>query len=139
MNAARRGLVLLTVVCTLVPALSGCTSAQPTAVCVPELSVAPDDPRPGRIVEVETVRACPGDLPDGARWEVRIQPDDARIPLARAFVRPDDQGRFAVSITVPPTIRPGAAIAHISNYWDYADCPDGASCAAASVTFDVRP
>ncbi|MFJ6652467.1 hypothetical protein ACIQLJ_06700 [Microbacterium sp. NPDC091313] len=117
--------------------LSGCASAQPTAACVPELSVTPSDPRPGRIVSVETVRACPIDLPDGARYEVRIHPQDDRIPIARAYVTPDADGSFAVSITVPPTIRAGATVAEISNYWEYATCPDGASCAAAEVVFDV--
>ncbi len=124
-------------VCALSP-LAAC-DAPTAAVCVPELSVTPDDPRPGRIVTVETVRGCPVDLPEGARWEVRIQPAGETIPLSRAFVRPAADGTFAVSITVPPTIRPGAAVAHISNFWDYAVCPDGASCAAAEVTFTVRP
>jgi hypothetical protein len=68
---------------------------------------------------------------------VRIQPADATIPIARAFVEPDADGAFSVEVTVPPTIRPGEAIAHISNYWDHAACPENASCAAASVTFDV--
>ena len=106
---------------------------------MPELSVTPSDPRPGRIVTVKTVRACAVDLPQGARFEVRIHPQDDRIPIARAFATPSEDGSFSVSITVPPTIRPGAAIAEISNYWDYATCHDSASCAAAEVVFDVSP
>ncbi|MGP3536552.1 hypothetical protein ACTU3I_17295 [Microbacterium sp. RD1] len=129
---------LCVAVVALTAPLVGCGPLPPGRTCVPELSVTPEDPRPGRIVTVETTHACPVDLPEGARWEVRIQPADERIPLARAFVRPHADGSFAVSITVPPTIAPGPAIAHISNYGEYAKCAEGASCAAASVTFDVR-
>lgn len=118
--------------------LAGCAPPAAPNVCVPELSVTPDDPRPGRIVTVETTRSCPGELPEGARWDVRIQPEGERIPIARASVDPEPDGSFAVSITVPPTIAPGRAVAHIANYWDYASCPGSASCAAAAVIFDVR-
>ena len=80
---------------------------------------------------------CP--LPAGAELTVRIQPVGETIPLAQARVTPDPDGSFAVSITVPPTIRPGQAVASISNYWDIATCPEGASCASAAVEFTVAP
>lgn len=119
--------------------LAGCSSSEPARVCVPEMSVTPSDPRPGRIVTVDTVRACPVDLPEGEKLEIRIHPADDRIPIARAFVRPDADGAFTVSITVPPTIRPGATVVEIANWWDYAACPDTASCAAAEGAFEVSP
>ncbi len=125
-------------VCALVGSTAvGCSHPAPSAVCVPELSVSPDHPRPGRIVTVSTVRACP--VAEGTKWNVRIQPDDAPIPLAQARVTPDADGSFEVSITVPPTIRPGGAIAWISDYWETVPCPDGASCASAEVRFTVEP
>ena len=116
--------------------LAGC-SVPPASVCVPSLSVSPDHPRPGRIVTVRTVEPCPLELPADAVLHVRIQPDDATIPIAQAAVRPDEDGSFEVSITVPPTIRPGRAIVWISDYWDYATCPAQASCASAEVAFVV--
>ncbi|WP_295794085.1 hypothetical protein, partial [uncultured Microbacterium sp.] len=78
-------------------------------------------------------------LPAGPELTVRIQPVGETIPLAQARVTPDPDGSFAVSITVPPTIRPGQAVASISNYWDIATCPEGASCASAAVEFTVAP
>ncbi|GEM_PF-1968152 len=125
--------MLLVVVCA---PLTSCLSA-PSTVCVPTLTVDPDNPRPGRIVTVSTTDACP--LPAGAELTVRIQPVGETIPLAQARVTPDPDGSFAVSITVPPTIRPGRAVASISNYWDIATCPEGASCASAAVEFTVAP
>ncbi len=116
--------------------LTGC-GLPPASVCVPTLAVSPENPRPGRIVTVSTVHPCPVELPQDAVWHVRIQPADATIPLAQAEVRPDAGGSFEVSITVPPTIAPGQAIAWISDYWDYAVCPDNASCASAEVAFEV--
>ncbi|KAA9144064.1 hypothetical protein F6B41_22350 [Microbacterium lushaniae] len=133
---SRRSAVALALSILAGATIAGCASSTPEQVCVPELAVTPDAPRPGRIVTVQTVRACPAE--EGVRWEVRIQPEDATIPLARAFVEPEADGSFAVRITVPPTIGAGPAIAHIANYWESATCPDGASCAAASVTFEVR-
>jgi hypothetical protein len=125
-------------VCALVGSTAvGCSGPAPSVVCVPELSVSPDHPRPGRIVTVSTVRACP--MAEGTEWNVRIQPDDARIPLAQARVTPDADGSFEVSITVPPTIRPGGAIAWISDYWETVPCPGSASCASAEVRFTVEP
>jgi len=117
--------------------LPGCVSASgpPSAVCVPELSVSPENPKPGRIVTVATTSACP--TPEGTEWFVRIQPDGERIPLAHARVEPASDGSFEVSITVPPTIHPGTAIAWIANYWDTQECPEGASCASAEVRFTV--
>lgn len=109
--------------------------AEPSRVCVPTLAVDPDNPRPGRIVAVSTTNACP--LPGGAELTVRIHPAGETIPLAQARVTPNPDGSFSVSITVPPTIRPGQAVASISNYWDIATCPEGASCAAAAVEFTV--
>ncbi|MEF2255283.1 hypothetical protein [Microbacterium schleiferi] len=109
--------------------------AEPSRVCVPTLTVEPDNPRPGKIVTVSTTDACP--LPDGAELAVRIRPLGEPIPLAQARVTPEPDGSFSVSITVPPTIRPGQAVASISNYWDIATCPEGASCAAAEVEFTV--
>lgn len=115
-------------------ALVGCAPVT-SRVCVPELSVTPEDPKPGRIVTVETVRACP--TASDTLWRVRIQPEGKSIPLAEARVTPDADGSFSVSITVPPTIAPGAAIASIANYWDTQECPEGASCAPAQVSFTV--
>ena len=134
----RRGGAAVALSVLLGAMIAGCAPSSPEQVCVPELAVTPENPRPGRIVTVQTVRACPVVADEGVRWEVRIQPEDATIPLARAFVEPEADGSFAVRITVPPTIGPGPAIAHIANYWESATCPDDASCAAASVTFDVR-
>ncbi len=117
-------------------ALPGCvTASPPSAVCVPELTVAPENPKPGRIVTVATTHACPA--PDDVEWVVRIQPEGERIPLAQARVEPDADGSFEVSITVPPTIHPGTAIAWIANYWETVECPDGASCAAPEEEFTV--
>lgn len=116
--------------------LTGCGSPS-DSVCIPTLAVTPENPRPGRIVTVRTVHPCPVDLPRDAVWHVRIQPVDAGIPLAQAEVRPDADGSFEVSITVPPTIGPGRAIAWISDYWDYAVCPDDARCTSAEVAFEV--
>lgn len=134
-----REIVLAAVaVCAFVGATAvGCSAPAPSSVCVPELSVSPDHPRAGRIVTVSTVRACP--VLEGTEWNVRIQPDDARIPLAQARVAPEADGSFEVSITVPPTIRPGGAIAWISDYWEIVPCPDGASCAPAETRFTVAP
>lgn len=137
MTATRRRGTALALLGLVLTALAGCSAAADT-VCVPELSVTPDQPRAGRIVTVATTRSCAGALPEGERWEIRIQPADARIPLARAFVDPDPDGSFSVRITVPPTIGAGPAVARIADYWDHATCPAGASCADASVTFEVR-
>jgi len=117
--------------------LPGCvpTSDPPSAVCIPELSVSPENPKPGRIVTVATTNPCPAS--EGTEWAVRIQPDGERIPLAQARVEPDADGSFEVSITVPPTIHPGPAIAWIANYWETQECPDEASCAPAEVRFTV--
>ena len=71
--------MLLVVVC---PPLTSCLSA-PSTVCVPALTVDPDNPRPGRIVTVSTTDACP--LPAGAELTVRIQPVGETIPLAQAL------------------------------------------------------
>ncbi|MEZ3160835.1 hypothetical protein AB1K54_09860 [Microbacterium sp. BWT-B31] len=129
-------LAALAVAALALGALPGClASGPPASVCVPELTVTPDDPKPGRIVTVATTHACP--VPDGTEWVVRIQPAGKPIPLAEAKVKPDGDGSFEVSITVPPTIGPGSAIAWIANYWDTAQCPSGASCASAEVTFTV--
>ncbi|NYE20602.1 hypothetical protein [Microbacterium immunditiarum] len=118
-------------------ALPGCvsTSDPPSAVCVPELSVSPDNPKPGRIVTVATTHPCPA--PEGTEWVVRIQRVDERIPLAQARVKPEPDGSFEVSITVPPTIHPGTAIAWISNYWDTVECPGGGSCVSPEEEFTV--
>ena len=65
--------------------LPGCVpTSDPPAVCVPELSVSPENPKPGRIVTVATTNPCPA--PEGTEWVVRIQPDGERIPLAQARV-----------------------------------------------------
>ena len=136
MRASLRALLLAGLVGAIGLPLSGCGSP-PVSVCVPTLAVSPENPRPGRVVTVKTVHPCPVNLPEGAVWHVRIRPDDATVPLAQAEVRPEADGSFEVSITVPPTIRPGRAIAWISDYWDYAECPDRASCASAEVGFEV--
>src|SRR3546814_10995197 len=110
----------------VVAGLAGCSLPADTA-CVPELSVTPDEPRPGRIVTVATARACADALPEGERWEIRIQPADKAITVARAFVDPEPDGSFTVRITVPPTIRPGPAVAHLATSSAFASCPRSAS------------
>jgi hypothetical protein len=134
MNRCLRIAATATLVVLACSALTACL-AEPSRVCVPTLTVDPDEPRPGRIVTVSTTDACP--LPESAELTVRIHPVGEPIPLAQARVTPDPDGSFSVSITVPPTIRPGQAVASISNYWDIATCPEGASCAAAEVEFTV--
>lgn len=116
-------------------ALCGCGPAPAASVCVPELAVSPERPKPGRIVIVSTTNPCP--VPQGTRFALRIQPADARIPIAQARAEPSADGSFEVSITVPPTIEAGDAIAWISNYWEVVECPEGASCASALVSFVV--
>lgn len=138
MTAARRPGAVLALLGLVLAGSAGCGPSGGVA-CVPELSVTPDDPRPGRIVTVGTTRACAGALSEGERWEVRIQPADRPIPVARAFVDPEPDGTFTVRITVPPTIGPGPAIAHIANYRVDTPCPGSARCAAPSVTFEVQP
>ena len=64
--------MLLVVVCA---PLTSCLSA-PSTVCVPTLTVDPDNPRPGRIVTVSTTDACP--LPAGAEQPGAILESDVR-------------------------------------------------------------
>lgn len=118
-------------------AACGTVGPAPDRVCVPELHVTPENPRPGRIVTVTADPACP--TPAGTEWTLRIQPADGRIPLSQAIVRPDADGTFSTEITVPPTIAPGPAIVWITDYWDDRECPDGASCASTEGRFTVVP
>lgn len=138
MARARRALTVVAVLAVATPA-SACSgfSGPPPSVCVPVLRVEPENPRPGRIVTVTADPACP--TTDGVEWTVRIRPADARIPLAQAIARPDADGTFSVEITVPPTMPAGAATVWITDYWDTAECPDGASCASAEGSFTVAP
>jgi hypothetical protein len=119
--------------------LAGCAAwvAPPASVCVPELHIEPQDPRPGRIVTVTADPACPA--AEGTEWTLRIQPEDKPIPLAQAIAKPAADGTFSVEITVPPTMPAGPAIVWLTNYWDTVDCPDTASCAAAEGRFTVSP
>lgn len=138
--ANTRRMLLLGAMLTL-PALAatGCSGAfgPPPSVCVPELRVEPENPRPGGIVTVTADRTCP--TTEGMQWILRLQPDDARTPLAQAVAHPDVDGAFSVEITVPPTMPPGRAIVWITNYWDALECPGGASCASAEGYFTVAP
>lgn len=109
----------------------------PPSLCVPGLRVEPEGPRPGDLVTVTPDQNCP--VPEGTEWTIRIQPEDARVPLSEATVRPDADGSFALKITVPATIAPGRALVWITNYWDTAECPDGASCVSAEGYFTVEP
>ncbi len=115
--------------------LAACAPAhEASAGCVPALTVTPADPDPGEIVTVTTSRACRITLPEGAVWKVRIRPADAPIPLAQASVRPDDDGSFTLSITVPPTMPEGPAIVWIDNYTEFAPCADSDDCAQGRFT-----
>lgn len=120
-----------------VGALGACASLPPASVCVPELRIEPQTAHPGDTVTVATEHACPRAVPEGIDYEVHIQPDDATSPRATASVSPESDGSFEVTITVPPDMPPGRAIAWISNFWDYAECPDNASCASAEGYFEV--
>ena len=135
----RRGVRSLVVLGLLAAALPGCGTSlvPPDAVCVPELHVSPENPRPGRIVTVTADPACP--TPEGTEWTLRIQPADSRIPLSQARVRPDADGTFSTEITVPPTMPAGPAIVWLTDYWDDRECPDQASCASAEGQFTVAP
>lgn len=118
--------------------LSGCSAAGGAdGPCVPQLAVSPDDPHPGRIVTVITTHACPVRVLDRESLTIRIHPEGARIPLAQAKAAPAEDGSFAVSITVPPTMPKGPAVVEVSNWWDYAFCPDDAGCPAPQAQFEV--
>src|SRR3546814_19561025 len=122
----------------VVAGLAGCSLPADTA-CVPELSVTPDEPRPGRIVTVATARACADALPEGERWEIRIQPADKAIQVARAFVQPEPDGSFTLRITVPPTIGPWPAGAPIAKYREFDPCPSTPTCLPARVPLPGPP
>ncbi|WP_019179059.1 hypothetical protein [Microbacterium yannicii] len=136
---SRPRVVLALAVVGATAAIAGCghISSAPEPVCVPVLHVEPEAPRAGRIVTVTADPACPA--ADGTEWTLRIQPADARIPLAQAVAEPAPDGTFSVEITVPPTMQAGPAIVWITNYWDAADCPGNASCASAEGRFTVSP
>jgi hypothetical protein len=120
--------------------LTGCSFGwtPPPEICVPELDVQPTLASPGESVEVTTARACPLEPPAGG-WLVRVQPEGGQSHWVDGRVQPSSDGSFTIAMMLPPDMPTGPALASIVNWWEVAECPDNASCAAAEGSFEVVP
>ncbi|GGK94682.1 hypothetical protein JOE58_002422 [Curtobacterium luteum] len=123
--------------------LVGCSASPvygPTAGCLPRFTVTPGTVRAGDTVMFATDDECDVHVPDGG-WRIEVQHGGENVPEDTAFAdaaRSDDafDGSWSVSVPVPSDIEPGDASVSIAN-WDYAPCPDDASCAGPSQSFTV--
>ena len=119
-------------------ALSGCSTPSPSPgsdYCVPRVSVTPAEVRPGDTITVEVESGCDAPTPPGG-WVMTAAPVGELDRAVRTTVEEDLGDGLTVSIELPDAFPLGEAWAGILE-WDYSGCPDGASCAGPTGSFQV--
>ena len=120
--------------------LTGCTVSGPEEIdatyCVPRVWVTPADALPGDAISVEVESGCDASTPpDG--WVVVAAPVGQLERAVRLTVDAELEEGFTVTLEVPDDFPPGEAFAGLEE-WDFSGCPDDASCASPTGSFEVR-
>ena len=125
----QRGASAAAVLMIVIGMTTGCASSgQRAGGCVPRMTVEPSSASVGDRVTFSSHDVCDADVPEmGWRVEAHTSGDDASTASVRS-AEPFD-GSWSTDLVVPSDFAVGKASISVAN-WDYASCPDDASCAA---------
>lgn len=125
----QRGASAAAVLMIVIGMATGCASSRQTAGgCAPRMTVEPSSASVGDRVTFSSHDVCDVDVPEmGWRVEAHTSGDDASTASVRS-TEPFD-GSWSTDLVVPSDFAVGEASISVAN-WDYASCPDDASCAA---------
>lgn len=103
--------------------------------CVPRMTVSPTTVTAGASVTLTSEDVCDVAVPANG-WQVGAGNTGGGASLVTVRTTESFDGSFKVTLILPEDFPSGEAYVGIDN-WDYSPCPDNASCAAPSISFEV--